>query len=208
MSEKLNDVSNKEMSYGDIYNGYYPYKWSQLFENFEISSNGNWNVALSEFTGKLAPWSMFVPKNRPTYGKWHYMPIIGYEFMDKDLNSTSVPVSESLNLQIPNAQQFVSTLQMTFVDDRYDRIFNWFAAYVNSIYGPFDTYVKPYRNCCLRCVIDILDWDRTILKRMKYAIIPSHFTQQYIGEADHSYKTVSVTFSVVGEIPDKSWKPQ
>jgi len=205
---QLDQQINKVMKYGDIYYGYYPYKWSQVFENFEISSNGNWNVALSEFTGNLSRWSMFVPKNRPTYGTWCYMPIISYEFMDKDLNSTSVPVSESLNLQIPSSINFVSTLQLTFVDDRYDRIFNWFAAYVNSIYGQYDNYVKPYKNCCLRAVIDILDWDRTILKRMKYAIVPSHYTQQYVGEQDHSYKTVSVTFSVVAEIPETNWKPQ
>jgi hypothetical protein len=208
LTDQLNDLSNQEQHYGDIYYGYYPYKWSQVFSNFEISSNGNWNVALSEFTGSLSEYSMFVPKNRPTYGKWHYMPIISYEYMDKDLNSTSIPVSESLNLQIPSTMAFVGTLQLTFIDDRFDRIFNWFTAYTNSIYGFFDTYVKPYKNCCLRCVIDILDWDRTILKRMKYAIVPTHFTQQYIGEADHSYKTVSITFGVVGEINSTNWKPQ
>lgn len=209
LDEELTTVINQEIKDPDnIYYGYYPYKWSQVFSDFEISSNGNWNVALSEFSGECAEFSMFVPKNRPTYGKWNYMPIISYEFMDKDLNSTSIPVSESLNLQIPSTMAFVSTLQLTFIDDRYDRIFNWFVAYTNSIYGVYDNYVKPYKNCCMRCVIDILDWDRTILKRMKYIIVPSHFTQQYIGENDHAYKTVSVTFSVVGEISNSNWKPQ
>lgn len=204
LSEAYRSISNQEMKPTDPLYGYYPYKWSQVFRNFEISSSGNWNVAFSEFTGNNASASKFVPKNRPTYGKWHYMPIISYEFMDKDLNSTSIPVSECLNLQIPQSNSFVSTLQVTFIDDRFDRIFNWFCAYSNSIYGVFDGFVKPYKNCCLRCVIDILDWDRTILKRMVYAVTLSHFSQQYVGEGDHSYKTVSVTFSVVGEVHPES----
>lgn len=189
----------------DIRYGMLPYNWAQVFQGFEISSNGNWNVSLCEFDDGT---SMFVPPNRPTYGTWSYMPIMSYEYVDKELQTSSVEVSQSLNLMIPSANTYVSTLQITFLDDRFDRIYNWFSLYVNNIYGVYDGYAKPYKNCCIKITIDILDWDRTILKRLKLAAIPINFSQQYTGDSSDNYKTVSVTFSVVGEVyTEKTAKP-
>lgn len=197
--------SKVTVSKNDIRYGMLPYNWAQVFKGFEISSNGNWNVSLCEFDDSA---SKFVPKGRPTYGTWSYMPIMSYEYADKELQTSSIEVSQSLNLMIPSANTYVSTLQLTFLDDRFDRIYNWFSLYVNNIYGVYDGYAKPYKNSCLKITIDILDWDRTILKRLRVAALPINFTQQYSGDSNDSYKTVSVTFSVVGEVyNEKTRKP-
>lgn len=203
LSENIKSKSHQEAVKDSEFYGQLPYNWHQVFSDFELGSNANWNLSFSEFTGKNKSISAFVPSGRPTYGKWHYMPILNYNHVDKMLQTTSIEAARDLSLQIPVMNVYNSTLQVTFLDDRYSRIYNWFSKYVNTIYSTYQGFTKPYKNCCLKCTIDRLDWDRTVLQRNKYAVIPIEFNQQSDGDSEQSYKTVTVTFSVVANVFDE-----
>lgn len=199
----IKNSSEVEAGKYDLNYGMFPMNWHQVFQDFEINTTSNWNVSFREFSPESNN-SLFVPDGRPTYGPWHYMPIISYDLMKSDLATTSIEVSQSLSLLIPSTTNETNTLQVTFIDDRYDRIYNWFKKYITAIYGFYDGFAKPYKNCCLCAILDILDWDRTILKREKYSVIPVTFTQNMNGDSSPGdAKSVTIVFSIVGEVHDE-----
>lgn len=203
LANKIKQDSKEVVGKDDIRYGQLPYNWHQVFSEFELSSTGNWNVSFCEFD-KKSKASLFVPDGRPTYGPWSYMPIMSYDFVKSELASTSVEVSQNIAIMIPSYSNEINTLQVVFLDDRYDRIYTWFRRYSENIFGFYDGFVKPYKNCCLKCTIDILDWDRTILRRQKLAVVPVNFTQHENGDSSDNFKTVNVLFSVVGSVYDET----
>jgi hypothetical protein len=177
----------------------------QSFEGYFGSNLGAMEFASTHLWDiQIKPYTKGVPELRPRGIK--VLPISNWSLSEGTTGSESIDMFGGSNISIPTTSRKEVRMDVTFVEDSGFSIKSWLGKYKDFMFP--NGKVRPYKNCCSKIGVWLIDLQRKTLYYQCYLGYPVDMSSDLEGELNPSPINKTVSFAIVGMLDNEPFYEQ
>lgn len=126
------------------------------------------------------------------------LPVTNWALSETATLTDTMEMFGGSSITIPTTEVINKRFDCTMIEDRSFSVKSWLSAYKSYMFNNFK--VRPYKDCCCRIRLQLLDYERKAIYIGTYLGYPIDIEMSLEGEDSAGVITRNVSFAIVGEI--------